>query len=111
MIKMMDVAQVRSWQTIIQGDADEMGGVDLLEACFLPGSQSEGRSPGYEGGRIRAREEDEIRSRRVDGDDVIVFLSGGPSGRGNRDGAENIHKLNKQSDRSGNGKGQDPRRR
>jgi hypothetical protein len=70
-------AHVKSRHTIIQGDPDKMSGVDFLEACLLPGSQSEGGSPGYKRGSVRAREQKEVRSRCVDGDDIIVFLSGG----------------------------------
>src|SRR6267154_2577948 len=39
-IKMMDVAHVKSRQTIIQGDADKMSSVNLLKACFLPSGES-----------------------------------------------------------------------
>ena len=72
----MDGAHTRSRQTIVQGDADKMSSVNLFKARFLPSGKAECRGPGYKGGCIRAREEEEVGSRRVDGDDIAIFLSG-----------------------------------
>ena len=54
-----------------------MGGINLLEARFLPARESEGGSPRNEILGGGTREKEEIRPSSVESDDVGVFARGG----------------------------------